>query len=78
MSEMRIVNGRLVSIPPGGATGEQLIRALNPGPGRRPVIGQGINVETIEPRKNYTERALKGKDGKSVMVKHMPDRTKGH
>lgn len=73
----RIINGRLVDVPDGGFYGEELINALNPGPGRRAVVGRGIKVETIKPDKRYSKDQLTGRGGKPVMVKQMPDRTKG-
>lgn len=73
----KIVNGRLVDVPDGGLYGEELISALNPGPGRRAVLGRGIKVETINKGKRYSKTELTGRGGKPVMVKQMPDRTKG-
>lgn len=77
MAEMRIKNGRLVDPPDSGLYGEDLIRAINPGPGRRAVMGSGIKVETIKPGKWYSKSELMGRGGKPVMVRQMPDRTKG-
>lgn len=76
----RIQNGRLVGdIPDSGLYGEDLINALGPEAGRRPVIGQGIKVETINPRRQYKKSELVSrKTGKPVMLKTMPDRTKGY
>lgn len=73
----RIVNGRLLDVPESGLYGGDLVNALNPGPGRRAVIGSGIKIETINPRKRYSKPELTGRGGKPVMVKQMPDRTKG-
>lgn len=73
----RIVNGRLMDVPDSGLYGGDLVDALNPGQGRRAVLGSGIKVETIDPRKHYSKEQLVGRGGKPVMIKHMPDRTKG-
>lgn len=73
----RIFNGRLVDVPDSGIYGEDLVSALSPGPGRRAVMGSGIKVETINPRKHYASSELRGRGGKPIMVKQMPDRTKG-
>lgn len=73
----RIENGRLVDVPDGGLHGEELVNALNPGRGRRVVMGSGIKVETVDPRRRYSKSELVGRGGKPIMVKEMPDRTKG-
>jgi hypothetical protein len=75
MAEIR--NGRLVDVPDSGLYGEDLVNAINPGQGRRAVVGSGIKVETINPNKHYSKSELTGRGGKPVMVKQMPDRTKG-
>jgi hypothetical protein len=74
-----IKNGRLVGeIPNSGLYGQDLIDELRPGSGRRAVIGKGVKVETIDPRKRYTKSDLISiKTGKPVMLRTMPDRTKG-
>jgi hypothetical protein len=74
-----IKNGRLVGeIPDSGLSGLDLVNALQPGGGRRAVIGQGVKVETIDPRKRYSKADLiSRKTGKPVMLRTMPDRTKG-
>jgi len=73
----RIVNGRLVDVPDSGMYGDDLIDALNPGPGRRVVMGSGIKVETVKRGQKYGASELRGRGGKPLMVKEMPDRTKG-
>ncbi|WP_417733859.1 hypothetical protein [Roseovarius sp.] len=73
----RIVNGRLVDVPDGGMYGDDLIDSLNPGKGRRIVMGSGIKVETVKRGEKYSADRLRGRGGKPIMVKEMPDRTKG-
>ena len=73
----RIVNGRLVDVPDSGMYGDDLIDALKPGPGRRIVMGSGIKVETVKRGVKYSADQLNGRGGKPIMVKEMPDRTKG-
>src|SRR5437667_10128981 len=41
---MAIINGRRIIVPPAGITGQNLIQQVIPGPGRRPVIQQGVAV----------------------------------
>ncbi len=43
---MAIINGRRIQVPPAGITGQDLIQQMNPGPGRRPVIQQGLTFQT--------------------------------
>jgi hypothetical protein len=75
----RIRNGRLEGeIPDSGMFGQDLINELQPGSGRRAVIGQGVKVEAIDPRKRYSkDQLISRKTGKPVMLRTMPDRTKG-
>jgi hypothetical protein len=74
-----IKNGRLVGqIPDSGIYGADLIAGLQPKSGRRAVIGRGVKVEEIKPQKRYTKADLVSiKTGKPVMLRTMPDRTKG-
>jgi hypothetical protein len=74
----RIQNGRLVDVPDSGLYGDDLIDAIKPEPGRRVVIGSGIKVETVKRGQKYSAEVLRGRGGKPIMVKEMPDRTKGH
>lgn len=75
----RIENGRIVgNIPDSGIFGEDLVRGMNPGSGRRAVMMKGTNVENINPSKNYSKSELiSRKTGKPIRMKTMPDRTKG-
>src|SRR5260370_13849178 len=45
---MAIINGRRIQVPPSGITGQHLIQQVNPGPGRRPVIQQGLAFRPIQ------------------------------
>lgn len=73
----RIQNGRLVDIPDTGMYGSDIIKAIKPDRGRRPVIRNGTRVEKVEPGKFYPRNQLFDRHGNPVGAGDMPDRTKG-
>src|SRR5947209_2739963 len=74
---MAIINGRRIQVPPAGITGQNLIQQVNPGPGRRPVIQQGLAFRPIQSGYTYTPAELFDKHGNPVKITTIPDRTKG-
>src|SRR6266487_1675530 len=74
---MAIINGRRIIVPPAGITGQNLIQQVNPGPGRRPVIQQGVAFRPIQPGYTYKPAELFDKHGNPVKITTIPDRTKG-
>src|SRR6202171_1085054 len=74
---MAIVNGRRIQVPPGGIMGQQLIQQMNPGPGRRPVIQQGLTFRSVQPNYTYKPAELYDRHGNPVKITTIPDRTKG-
>ena len=74
---MAIINGRRIQVPPAGITGQNLIQQVNPGPGRRPVIRQGLAFRPIQPGYTYTPADLFDRHGNPVKITTIPDRTKG-
>jgi len=74
---MAIVNGRRIQVPPGGITGQNLIQQMNPGPGRRPVIQQGMAFRPVQPNYTYKPAELFDSHGRPVKITTIPDRTKG-
>jgi hypothetical protein len=74
---MAIINGRRIQVPPAGITGHDLIQQVNPGPGRRPVIQQGVAFRSVQPDTTYTRDELFDKNGHPVKITTIPDRTKG-
>src|SRR5712691_5496517 len=74
---MAIINGRRIQVPPAGITGQQLIQQVNPGPGRRPVIQQGLAFRPLQPDYTYKPTELFDRHGRPVKITTIPDRTKG-
>lgn len=75
---MAIINGRRVTnIPNAGVYGEDLIKEMKPGPGRRPVLQRAGGFERIRPEKLYSKAELLDRKGKPLKVSDIPDRTKG-
>lgn len=74
---MAIINGRRIHVPPAGIAGQDLIQQVNPGPGRRPVIRQGLAFRPIQSSHNYKPAELFDKHGNPVKITTIPDRTKG-
>ena len=74
---MAIINGRRIQVPPAGITGQNLIQQVNPGPGRRPVIQQGLAFRPIQSGYTYKPAELFDKHGNPVKITTIPDRTKG-
>src|SRR6266480_4298748 len=74
---MAIVNGRRIQVPPAGITGQNLIQQMNPGPGRRPVIRQGLAFRSVQPGYTYKPEELFDRHGNPVKITTIPDRTKG-
>ena len=74
---MAIINGRRIQVPPTGITGQNLIQQLNPGPGRRPVIRQGLAFRPVQPGYTYKPEDLFDRHGNPVKITTIPDRTKG-
>src|SRR2546423_3002680 len=74
---MAIINGRRIQVPPAGITGQDLIQQVNPGPGRRPVIQQGLAFRPVQPGYTYTPAELFDSRGRPVKITTIPDRTKG-
>src|SRR5712691_6617051 len=74
---MAITNGRRIQVPPAGITGQNLIQQVNPGPGRRPVIQQGLAFRPIQSGYTYKPAELFDKHGNPVKITTIPDRTKG-
>ena len=74
---MAIVNGRRIQVPPSGITGQNLIHQVNAGPGRRPVIQQGMAFKSIQSGYTYKPSELFDKHGNPVKITTIPDRTKG-
>ena len=74
---MAIINGRRIQVPPAGITGQNLIQQVNPGPGRRPVIQQGLTFRPIQSGNTYKQADLYDRHGKPVKITTIPDRTKG-
>ena|ERR1051326_222327 len=74
---MAIINGRRIQVPPAGITGQNLIQQVNPGPGRRPVIQQGLAFRSIQSGYTYKPAELFDKHGNPVKITTIPDRTKG-
>lgn len=71
-----IINGRRMTLD-GSVTGRKLILASHLGPGRRAVIRNGLEVQTIDPQKIYGPKDLEDKYGRPVHISSMPDRSKG-
>ena len=65
---MAIINGRRIQVPPGGITGQNLIQQVNPGPGRRPVIQQGLAFRPVQPGYTYTPAELFDSRGRPVKI----------
>ena len=74
---MAIINGRRIQVPPAGITGHNLIQQVNPGPGRRPVIQQGMAFRPVQSGYTYKPADLFDKHGNPVKITTIPDRTKG-
>jgi len=74
---MAIINGRRIQVPPSGITGQKLIQQVNPGPGRRPVIQQGMAFRPVQSGYTYKPEELYDKHGNPVKITTIPDRTKG-
>src|SRR5947209_3169065 len=74
---MAIINGRRIQVPPAGITGQNLIQQINPGPGRRPVIQQGMAFRPIQSGYTYKPAELFDSRGRPVKITTIPDRTKG-
>ncbi len=74
---MAIINGRRIQVPPAGITGQNLIQQLNPGPGRRPVIQQGLAFRPVQAGYTYKPAELFDRHGNPVKITTIPDRTKG-
>ncbi len=74
---MAIINGRRIQVPPSGITGQDLIQQMNPGPGRRPVIQQGLAFRPIQSDYTYKPTELFDSRGRPVKITTIPDRTKG-
>ena len=60
---MAIINGRRIQVPPSGITGQHLIQQVNPGPGRRPVIQQGLAFRPIQSGYTYKPTELFDRHG---------------
>lgn len=75
---MAIINGRRMNVPDAGVYGSELIRELNPGKGRRPVVRTGgTQFETINPSRHYRKNELLDRYGKPVKFTTIPQRVKG-
>ena len=74
---MAIINGRRIHVPSGGITGQNLIQQVNPGPGRRPVMQQGMAFRPVQPNYTYKPTELFDRHGNPVKITTIPDRTKG-
>src|SRR5436853_6766218 len=74
---MAIINGRRIQVPPAGITGQNLIQQMNPGPGRRPVIQQGMAFRPIQSGYTYKPAELFDSRGRPVKITTIADRTKG-
>ncbi len=74
---MAIINGRRIQVPPAGITGQNLIQQVNPRPGRRPVIRQGLAFRPIQSGYTYKPEELFDRHGNPVKITTIPDRTKG-
>lgn len=72
-----IINGRRIPVS-GRTRGADLIREAGDAQGRRVVkVGKGLQVECIDPSRQYSGDELRGKDGRPAKIVSMPDRTKG-
>src|SRR5947207_13042745 len=65
---MAIINGRRIQVPPSGITGQNLIQQINPGPGRRPVIQQGMAFRPIQSGYTYKSAELFDSRGRPVKI----------
>lgn len=75
---MPIINGRrITNVPDAGIYGVDIIREMNTGRGRRPVIIRPGAFETIRPEKHYPKDQLTDRQGNPLKVSHIPDRSKG-
>ena len=78
---MAIINGRRInvnSIPNGGVYGRQLIDEAGFGRQRRPVVQRGgLDFETVEPNRRYSQSDLTDKHGRGVKFTSIPMRDKG-
>src|SRR5579885_628258 len=74
---MAIINGRRIQVPPSGITGQNLIQQLNPAPGRRPVMQQGLFFRPVQPNYVYQPAELVDSHGRPVKITTIPDRTQG-
>jgi hypothetical protein len=71
-----IINGRRMPVD-GGISGMELQQAVGAGQGRRPVMYDGMNAQTIDPGRYYGPNDLIGRNGKPIKITSIPDRTKG-
>lgn len=76
-----VINGRLIdpdAIPEEGVSGEEIIRQAGGNrPGRRKIRKTPGGFETVNPKKKYTPRDFRGRDGRPIHLSDIPDRTKG-
>jgi len=73
-----IINGRRMNYSGNSVSGQDIIDASGPAPGRRPVIrSHGMEFQQVQPGKLYGAGELTDKRGNPVKVTTIPDRTKG-
>jgi len=77
MADSVIINGRRIPVPGNGVSGREILSQANPQAGRRAVIRNGFEAQTVDPNKNYSNAELTDKNGKPVKIDVIPDRTKG-
>lgn len=77
MADFIIVNGRRMPLSSDRISGNEINNMAKPKSGRRTIIRNGMNSETINPYKNYSKSDLIDKKGNPVKIETIPDRTKG-